>query len=232
MVPAGSWLSRQIQEPVFQHIESMAQRASRVERIRATDLPWSPANAPLSGRAISFNGVHNPFRCEFRRQDLSLSDIKGITVGFHWPWVGQGGSHVDLELNCFDEHNQPLSRDRQIVGIRPQQRESLAYLSIPQGFATGKLTFRNAFTASSIIIQDIQIRFLDFAQQPAPPRSAVGVIAADTAMMTQAVDELVQHYDHYLESAVRFSHRWAAWHDPGRTVDFLIPGTRQKCHAA
>ena len=232
IVPAGSWLSRQIMDPACRHIESLIDQAQFRQTLDVTNLQWSASNVPLAGRSISFDQTRHPFRCRFHRSDLTIDQPDGLVVDFRWQWPREAGSFVQVSLHCFDDREQPIGCERQVVTIQNDNLESVLFLRVPAGFSHGELVFRNAWIDSSISIADVKVSFLDFGNQAEPPRSAVGIIAADESMMVSAVDEIVKHYDHYHESAVRFSALWSAWHDPVRTVETLMPVAAREQRAA
>lgn len=232
IVPAGSWLSQQIAKPAGDHVRKLVQQTSNRQTVGVTNLKWEATNAPLSGNIISFDQTRNPFHCRFDRNKLTVADPRGVAIGFRWQWPREAGSYVEIELACFDEQGHLIESDRQIASHQPDQPDSLVFHRIPANCEYGTLTFRNAFTESSISIASVEISFLDFGGHPEPARSAVGIIAADEAMITSAVNELVAHYNHYLDTAVGFSRQWASAHDPVRTVKTLVPTRVQVRHAA
>lgn len=230
IVPAGSWLSRQIQAPVCEHIEAALRQADHAENINITDLKWDPSNVPLPGRRISFNRQRNPYHCEFRFVDLAKPAPEALIINFQWQWAADA-SFVDIELTCFDKDDRLIASDRQIVGTRQNRSDSIAFLKLPADAETGRLSIRNAWGENSITLSNVCLNFIS-NQNFCTPRSAVGIIAADNTMLARAIDEMVLHYEHYLDSANAFSTAWADLHNPRRTVDRLIPQKTQLRYAA
>jgi len=232
IVPAGSWLAQQIAEPAYNHVEQLIQRASRRQSIDITEMKWGNGNVPLAGGILSFDQSRNTFLCRFDASDLKLPRSRTMAIGFRWQWPRETGSFVQIELTCFDEHHKPVSVERQTVTSLPGEPRSLISFRMLEGFHHSELRFRNAYIDSSISIADVRATFLDHSGQPEPARSAVGIIVADPAMLPQAVDEMVKHYEHYQRSAVQFSRFWARDHDPARTLEALIPMSEQiRCAA-
>ena len=231
IVPAGSWLSQQLADSNFHHIERTIARATELQSVDVTDLKRNQSNVPLAGGIISFDQTRNPFHCRFDRHELN-HDCSGLAIGFRWQWPSTPGCFAEIELTCHDAQDRQIGCDKQTVTCLNDDPRSLVFMRIPEGFAYGKLTFRNAFSESSISIADVEIDFLNFAGQAEPARSAVGVIAADLSMMTEAVDELVRHYGHYRESAANFSRIWASDHNPIRTIETLVPNQEHARRAA
>jgi len=230
IVPAGSWLSRQINEPACEHIESTVRQADHVETLDITDLKWDPSNVPLPGGCISFNRQRNPFDCHFRFADLAWSAPEALVIEFQWQWAA-AASFVDIELSCYDEQDQVLASDRQIVETRKGRADSITRLKIPERAVTGRLSLQKAWGHTSITLSNVRLNFLG-NQSDRSPRSAVGIVAADHTMLADAIDEMVMHYDHYRASAHAFSGDWASLHDPQRTFEKLIPQNKQLRYAA
>jgi hypothetical protein len=59
------------------------------------------------------------------------------------------------------------------------------------------------------------------------PVGAVGIIATDESNLAVAVREIVNHFDHYRDSAIQFSKYWRARHEPQATLDFLVGAYQQ-----
>ncbi len=230
IVPAGSWLSRQIYESACQHIETTVRDADDFESVDVTDLQWEHSNVPLSGKTISFNQKRNPFACQFKVSDLTVKSPSAVSIDFRWQWAAFT-SFVEIELTCYDRNDRMMAFDKQIVSARDDRPESLAFLKIPQRAVSGKLVFRNAWSNASITLSDVRVNFLNYDDRP-QPRSAVGIIAADNTMLAHAIDEMVTHYDHYRKSAEAFARSWSTQHDPLRTVENLIPVQKQLRYAA
>mgnify|MGYP001479838105 CR=1 FL=1 len=107
--------------------------------------------------------------------------------------------------------------------------------------ASGKLSWlredefslSNAFHESTASIRRVQMRTLQRNNAIAThPIGAVGIIASDEADLANCVREMVTHFDHYRDTAMRFSNRWRALHEPQATLDFLVDAYQQSGSAA
>jgi hypothetical protein len=107
-----------------------------------------------------------------------------------------------------------------------QHREQLTRKPIavfPRHPKTNKVRFilKNAFHHSTASLRNLQ---LWIAQEPpgsslnSPPIGAVGVIAPDRDHLGESLLEVVNHIDHYRQTAEHFSHHWYANHHPQRTI--------------
>lgn len=231
IVPAGCWLSQQIAAPVCQHIEELIRQAGHSTTATLTELEWEKSNVPLAGGAISFNRERNPFKCRIPAECLDNSPA-GLAMKFRWQWPLETGSFAEIEQISFDATDSAIGSEKQIVTARGEEAESLLFFRIPPGTCRVELVFRNAWIDSSISITGLSLEFLRFEQNENPPRSAVGVIAADEQSLEAAIDEMVTHYDHYRRTAEAFSRSWSAAHDPARTVNCLVADLNRLRRAA
>ena len=66
------------------------------------------------------------------------------------------------------------------------------------------------------------------------PAGAVGLIAAHPGQVPLLLEEMLQHYTHYRQTAWDFSHAWIQQHDPRRTLAVLVgaDAARRQIHVA
>ncbi len=220
IVPSGCWLSRQIGESIYQHVEQTTAEAISVDTVGLQATGWDPANAPLAGGMICFDQLKNPWRCWYEIPEDR--EAQGVALQFRWQWPIRRGEFANISVRCLDAGGQMLGEHRQIVSIRDDDRPSQILFRCPPGTRRTEFVFRNAYRDFSLGLRDVQLRFLDFGGPRAVPLGRVGVVVADPAELPAAVDEIVTHYAHYLKSAVEFAESWAANHDPDFTIDALL----------
>ena len=86
-------------------------------------------------------------------------------------------------------------------------------------------SLKNAFHDSTASIKQVKLGTFDCTpgvESHKLPIGQVGVIAADKDDLPNCIDEIVEHYDHYRETALAFSNQWYSQHDPNRTVKHLV----------
>ncbi len=232
IVPAGCWLANQLTEANCQHVEKLMRQTKAKQELELSDLSCPRENVPQGGGIISFGKQRNPFVAWLDKEQISNEKTDAVVVQFQWRWPKESGTFVELDLICYDEQGKAITHDKQIVSMRGSQASSLVYLRTSSDFHRLKLRFRNAYMDTSLSLCDLRLTALDFRDNPTPPRSAVGVVAADQAGVIAAIDEMVQHYDHYRATAIEFSRDWISGHDPQRTVATLMPSTTTRQRAA
>lgn len=220
IVPAGCWLARQIREPAFRHIESVLNQASRSEVLGICDTEWEAGNAPLGSNVICFDRMQNPWRCRARPKECG--DPEAMVVSFRWQWPRDREEFALITARFVDKDGKVLGENREICGARDDNENCLVMFRCPRGTAAAELTFRSAYTDASISLTGLQFHFAGFGKRQAIPLSQVGLIVADPCDLPSAVEEIVSHYGHYLQTAVRFGREWAASHDPERTLNALL----------
>ena len=95
---------------------------------------------------------------------------------------------------------------------------------------TVEFSLTNQFHESTASIKRVRIRTLqcrdELESKQGLPMGQVGIVASDAEDLPNCIDELVQHFDHYSRTAIEFSDRWYARHEPQRTVDHLVSTAR------
>ncbi len=220
IVPAGCWLARQIREPAFRHIESVLEKAPRSEILGIRDTEWEPGNAPLGSNVICFDRLQNPWRCRARAQQCS--DPDGMIVKFRWQWPRDREEFTLITARFSDKDGNLLGENREICGARDKNEDCLVFFRCPKGTVVTEVAFRTAYTNASISLTGLQFHFVGFEEGRQVPLSQVGLIVADPCDLPAAVEEIVRHYKHYLESAFRFGREWALGHDPECTLNALL----------
>lgn len=227
IVPAGSWLADQIQEPIFKHAESLLVDFGTGRDISLGSLSWTQENVPLSGGVVSFN-QKNPFSFEFELQE----DENAFAIEFDWHWPRERGVYCRLVKSELDPtESLSLNSDVpdtavQVVGHRNDKQPAICFFR-----TTGRkirLELLNAFHESTASVKNLTIYPMSVAPAMAAdsvssmPIGSVGVIAADEQQIATAIDEIVSNIEHYQTSAVEFSKRWCLRHEPKRTVSHLV----------
>lgn len=238
IVPAGSWLADQIQEPIFRHAERLLVEHGTGRDFGLESVSWTRNNVPLAGDVVSFN-QKNPFTFEFELQE----DENAFAIEFDWHWPRERGVYCRLVKTELDDESGISSTGAnavQVVGHRDHEQPAICFFK-----TTGRkirLELLNAFHESTANVKNLMIRPLSLsaggcsisesesmssahvATLPVP-MGAVGVIAADEHQIADAVDEIVSHFKHYQQSADDFSKRWCMQHEPRRTVSHLVSPT-------
>ena len=212
IVPAGCWLADQIQEPIFQHVDRLLLDADHCRKLELDALSWPADNVPHTGGVVSFGKSDHPFAVEFELQP----EENAFVVEFDWHWPQKRGVYCRLE--CFDQEQISKASSVQVVGHRDHKQAVTCFFRTT---ATRiRLQLSNAYHESSASVKNLSIYPMTVTQDM--PVGAVGVVAADEREIANAVDEMVNHYDYYRNTAVEFSNVWCRQHEPRQTVSHLV----------
>ena len=229
IVPAGCWLADQIQDSVFSHVQRQADAYS-VARLKWNQCSWDANNVPLPGGVLSFDQSRRPFLLGFQRDEIGAAEMNGFAVQFDWHWPRSRGVYCRVDVEFVDSKNQVVDSLVQVVGHSGKMVRPQAVFQCRQPFETVRIKLTNAFHDSNASVQNLTINCLYHDQSL--PVGQVGVIAADAAHVERAVDEIVEHYDHYLGTARLHSTSWRHKHEPNQTIDHLVSGVAPVSRAA
>ncbi len=221
IVPAGSWLADQIQFPIFNHVRAMCRRFAH-QTLFLNDVQWTPNNVPMAGGQIAFNGRRTPFEMQFEVPPSLIFDDdmhRAMGIHFDWHWPREHGVYARIEVEFRDADGEPLDTASQVVGHSRRDDGVAALFRIPRETASVRAVLTNAFHTSTANVRNLKI---DLLHSPAPlPVGRVGIIAPDSQSLDAAIDELVQHFEHYRFSAGEFAQGWRRAHEPARTIQHL-----------
>ena len=222
IVPAGSWLAEQIQEPIYRHIDGLCNSAQPNRTLDLSDLQWNRKNVPMPGGVLSFDQANHPF--EFTLEPQGGETAMVLEFGWHWP--REPGVFCRSDVVQKDSWGEVLDESSQVIGVRQSNRRVKALFRLDSRATAVEFSLTNAFHDSSASIRNMSIRTFDLSDIAVDgngvPIGSVGVIASDQSALSSCVDEMVKHFDHYRDSAVEFSKRWYSRHNPRRTVSHLM----------
>ena len=204
IVPAGSWLSRQLRPAVDRHVDSVWDVAEVECNVSSMTLVNSRdqtleldfyGSVPVTAVVLSF-----PESPTFGDSILLSATFLNSTAA-----TGTSGAEYSLE---YRENGEP----RTIV-------------SIPRGTNRVRLRYRYAIHVTTSI--DLPtVRLINTAHAPA--ESAVGLVATNHDQIPRLLDEFQAHREHYQATAKEFSERVSALHSPARFVNTLLDGRAPK----
>lgn len=223
IVPAGCWLADQIAESIYEHLDRLPQHLPTVQNVGEHDFSWqSPiANAAAPpGKCMLTFGDRDAAICAEAVIPAGATDL---LVNLHWP-VPKPGTYVRLQAEQFDADGKQLDDFVSIAGQRLLGQAVPLLVHLKQHAVRVRLTLQNAYGKSPITVTDVQLTFLCAAAAPKGhcPAGAVGLIAAAPEYVGPLVHEMIDHFEHYKETAARFSRPWSYAHAPERTVETLM----------
>ena len=212
VVPAGSWLARQIEEAQFLHLEHIAKQLTPV-RIRGIfEQQFDSSNVPLEGGRIAFDAGEHSFSTSVKLSD----DENVLVVWFQWHDPPIHGVDAGLQLSYGN------TIEKKVVGHRDGDQRVGCMFKLPEhSDAPVKIEFTNMFGSAMATIGNLEIQTFHADDLSNIAESAVGLSAHDATSYAHAISEIHEHFDHYRESAIQFSKPWSEGHCPVRLIGQL-----------
>ena len=216
IVSAGSWLSDQIEESNFAHVDRLLNSEHLVQQKELSDLKWDPDNIPLPGGVVSFDRNRHPFEFSFERAAGTTATV----FEFDWHWPKENGVYCRIEIVELDSTGNEVGLQSRVVGVRNRNAKTNSMLMLSPETVSIRCRLSNAYDDSTASIRRLAVSSLSLDEPT--PMGSVGLIAADEQDLVRCVDEMVAHYDHYRESVEAFATRWYSNHDPKLTVSHML----------
>jgi hypothetical protein len=210
IVPAGCWLSEQIAEANYQHLDRCREEFQPLESIK------KGRTSNSSDRCLAI-----PDRGQHVEESFSLSrDVRSLMVSFHWDQQNPVGTYVRIELEQFDVQMKSVDRSSNIEGQRTEEQAVRTHFAIYPETTTVKVIWSNAYHTWKVSLahleysvpQEVGLAF---------PSGAVGLTLAEPSQIQRTLEELVEYYEHYRSGTQKFSVQWYQRHAPARTVEIL-----------
>jgi glycosyltransferase involved in cell wall biosynthesis len=202
VVPAASWLSRQIAPLVYEHLDLM-HRENGMEAV---------ANLLINKPLPSCPGTEDTYRCELR-QDSGLLVTLSFTNATH-------ASYVAVEVQTEFHDRLSTCKETRILELGSGFPTRLLLRSKPRQKAV-KLKFFSPFGEKHLVLQSAQLS-ASAAQFGASPTGAVGIIFNGFNDLPRCFAELDDCLSHYSASAVRNADSWRAKHCGDSFVEKLL----------
>ena len=213
IVSAGNWLSEQLKEAHFQYARRLASGPHVVRSVALRDCQWSLANVPLAGGIICCDEEEHPFEFEL---DIRPGE-GGAVFEFGWHDPRESGGYV--RIDCLAENDELVST--QVIGHPENAQCASVFVRFKPGMQRLKLRLRNFHRGYTISLRDLNVTLLE--QEAAKlPLAVVGLVASDRQALPLAIDELINHYQHYRRTAEQFAARWYPLHRPTATISRLL----------
>lgn len=198
IVPAASWLSRQLSPRIYEHLDELARTAHS-----ATD---------------SQRIVHG-------QQSLTVHwqpQHQGLLIAFDQP--RSAGDCIAIIAEPLDVQGRERgTADRWILDERPAGPMRVL-IKRPPGASATRITYRPAFPYGAAVPRPHTGRLMG---AEAPPESAVGLIAAGPDQLPRLIRELQTHQGHYAQTAAAHADAWTSKHSAAAMFDALhVPAVR------
>ena len=196
IVPAGCWLSDQIETINAQYIRSLAEANERAS--------WTQSNAEIECPPLIL------------KPKLHIDEQVGnVVVRLHWKTGVGPGQYARIELLQLDEEHRTVARQALICSCRATESTTWAAFEAHPQAHTYQLGLANAYGQQPLPVCDVSISWCGGESQPI---SQIGLAIADFRQVPWLISEIVQHYSHYRQSAQLFSRKVIEQHDPSQTI--------------
>jgi hypothetical protein len=217
VVPATSWLAKQIADPAYRYLASLAESAGAVlprrhywvrENTGRNDMPYTPASLTFGGEQSK---VHT-----WVTVPKGASYIL-IAIRFD----NRPGDFVTCYVDQLDQGGRRLGFTKEMLGSGYSEKTARVALPIHPKAQRIWVSFRNSFHDTAITIHDPDIRFLSCAATVAI--SAVGVAFSEESpqAISAALREVLAHYPHYRQTAISHSEAVYEFHNAANLVRVL-----------
>ncbi len=224
VVPAGSWLSRQIAPSIARYCSE--QRISR-EIYSCVDRK-SIASRPQKGNSILFKVSHGTGNSKCGRIAAALNPDVPSSIATEGVSIvcevtideSRGDDYVGFELTQRDIKGIVLCRQRQYCEVYADSPvRSIFQLSVDCTQAS--VCLFAPFRQRSMQMLSLRISQLESGETGGSPTGAVGLIAATNHEIPRLIEELTRHYRHYRQSALEHAVQWQQRHSGKSLVEKL-----------
>ncbi len=224
IVPAGCWLSEQIAEPNYAHVDTLLERLRLVARIPATSVLWRNLHGTLQRPGASAPCLTFGDALASATGELLIPDgASEMVVTFRWIRPEEPGRYVRLAADQYDADGNRVARWATIVGRREGDLPVPVFVPLRKGSTRVRLSWQNAYDDGLLTVADADVHFLSSAGIPGGVAAgSVGLIAAHVGQLPELVREMFDHYPHYRAAAREFARGWVEKHDPRRTLNHIL----------
>lgn len=205
IVPAASWLSRQIAPVYDRHVRQAECRF---------------------GRRIWFHEGHVTLPTKQRaaytfRVAVSNAGMKRIAVT---PGDTTEFDYLAAEVCCLGTDGRQIRSDLRILELCVAEPTQIL-VKTPNGLSSLQIRFWSPYPQRQISLRKIELFDADDSISSVPV-SSLGLIDSGTSSISQNIDEIEEHYVHYRDSAIQYADEWRRRHSGDAFIDAL----KRVCH--
>ena len=189
IVPAGCWLSEQIEEETQSHLDTVAARAQVLHGSCARSATVGELDVPANSTSLLVS---------YRRLAPQAA-----------------GTYVRLHLEQLDTHGHLLDEFASITGPRAPDRKIRTLFNLSGEASRVRLSWHNAWDDATLHVGDIEFQFLGGDTWPL---GAVGLSFAEVEHTPRLLLDMLQHMEHYRRMASEFAERLAREHNADQIV--------------
>lgn len=220
IVPAGTWMSRQIVDEIYAHRFSLCAQMQAVQSLNAGDLrpriPGRPASAARRGDDWIV-GASEWTRC--RLAVPPLAQVLSVSFSFE---NHRAADLIEVEVEQCGHDRLRAVKEFHFLEPGINRNPAALLVRLKPGMVQIRLGLRNAADGRELRLGGLRIEFLDPPVKPVDiPTASVGLVYRSPDQIAGLLREMIQHHAHYCSTARRFSEQWAACHNAPRLVEHL-----------
>jgi len=208
VVPGGTWMALQLEAVIADYRRKLRSTAEVLNPKQDARLRWTSCG----GDRWSVNG-QGSLVVNHRMATSTVLDVpRGSThVMVSFRQVARSpGRFLCGTLEQSDRMGHAVRRES-LIASACEWQNSMLFATNPQAHRA-RLYLEAAYSAVPLELGEVQIEFLQTANNC--PLSSVGMVYADPDNLTLCVREIVEHLEHYRQSAARFARTWSRFHNP------------------
>jgi hypothetical protein len=219
LATAGTWAAAQFADAARDHQIAFREKAKVLKAIVGS----------LKGEGdgpMTVGGQSKPWK-EEHAVPIGANALFGVVSGMANP-----GQFLKVRIELAEPNGKPLSIRHAVVGPLTSGKSHHFLLPLERSATSISIRVWNAFDSRQLTIPQWSIEFLECASgDNGFPRSAVGLAVADVEDAAESLQELVDHFPHYRETARRFASSFFEWHNADRLVGQLA-AVRPSCEVS
>ncbi|HEV3341696.1 MAG TPA: hypothetical protein VG125_15120 [Pirellulales bacterium] len=217
VVPAGSWMALQFARFVSAHHGRLL-RDKTIDRqvIKGSEASWR-----LPGRKGKFDLADGALQLGGESAHHCLLPVPErasyVLIHFRQECDHEGEFvRIEIQTRIPGSRGYVTRRHAVVGGVANEVASALICLPDDERI---RVVFRNAFGQCAQTLSDIELHFLRPARPL--PLSAAGMTYDDPNRFSRAVREVLDHLDHYKQTAAELSTTWATYHHPSTLIGKL-----------
>lgn len=218
IVPAGTWLSRQFQDRVYEWRNTLPERMIVSKARRMEVLKWR-----VEGRGEYNPLVHGELTAAHKDPTITWIRVpsKATLVLIRLRFSG-GTKEAILQADQYDANRGAITTGPARLVESGTGGRAVELIALPPGAARMRLAINSNRPGLTVQFRELEAIFLEPRQNfDTPPLSAVGCVYDTESEISGLLEETVDHYGHYVETARDFARSWGAYHNAEQLVRAL-----------
>ncbi|MEQ8838876.1 MAG: glycosyltransferase, partial [Lacipirellulaceae bacterium] len=212
IVPGGCWLSEQIQGEQYCHARHLLKEAKISLDANLPSIWKTRDHGRVASATVAIPESNSP------------TERKAV-LSWNWDPEQFQGQYVRITVRSIDESgNAKGDQQVSLCGVaRDSAIEPAILINVPKDASYLNIELSNAYANRMMELDHLELSFINSASDA--PTSRVGLIAAEPQQIPLLLREMLNHYQHYIDSARSFALQYGEQHSPERTLEILQANT-------